>query len=297
MILSPETSEIFRASSAWLPTQLIAMDIPFMEEIYVMYTDRRKHVYLRDVDLVQNFAMHETYTRLLHAAKLMRGWATQAEIARGLTRNGYEVADAVLNNWRSRGVSKEGRLRASAIIGCRPLWLENGTGPIFDQIDKQTEEDTDNLIFLRSAMLDRNTLPGPSINGMVPVISWVQAGAFCFSPDLFCPGDAEDWIPALRKFGAQTYALKVQGDSMISPYAGQKSYPEGCFIFVDPERPVTNGCRVVARIHDDELATFKVYSEDAGKRFLKPLNPQYPTITIDDSMHICGVVVGSWIDE
>jgi len=268
-----------------------------MKRIYVMYTDRRKHVYPHGVDLGQNFEMDETYKRLLLAAKTMRGWGSQAEVARGLTRNGYEIADQVLNNWRARGVSKEGRLKASAIIGCRPLWIETGQGPMSDRIDLNTEEHTDNLVFLRSAMLDKNTLPGPSLNGMIPVISWVRAGVFCSSPDLFHVGDADDWIPALRKFGPQTYALRVQGDSMISPYPNQKSYPEGCFIFVDPDKAITNGCRVVARIHDEETATFKVYAEDAGKRYLKPLNPQYPTIEMTPDMHICGVVVGSWMDE
>jgi SOS-response transcriptional repressor LexA len=241
--------------------------------------------------------MHETYKRLLQAAKALRGWTSQAELARGLTRHGYDVADPVLNNWRTRGVSKEGRLKASAIIGCRPLWLETGEGPINDRVDLENEEHTDNLVFLRSAMLDKNTLPGPTLNGMIPVISWVQAGLSCASPDLFHPGDADDWIPALRKFGPHTYALRVQGDSMVSPYPGQKSYPEGCFIFVDPDKPATNGCRVVARIHDEESATFKVYSEDAGKKYLKPLNPQYPTIELRPDMQVCGVVVGSWIDE
>lgn len=264
-----------------------------------MYSNMRKHVYQHGVDFGQNFFMHDTYARLLTAAKALRGWQSQAEVARGLTRNGYEVADPVLNNWKNRGVSKEGRLKASAIIGCRPLWIESGKGPMTDAsfVDSKDEHYSDQLVTMRSMMLDRNTLPAPTLNGMIPVISWVQAGQFCSAPDLFHPGDAEDWIPALRKFGAHTYALKVVGDSMVSPHPGQKSYPDGCFIFVDPEKQVTNGCRVVVRIHDQGSATFKVYSEDAGKRFLKPINPQYPTIEMTEDMAICGVIVGSWSDD
>jgi SOS-response transcriptional repressor LexA len=202
---------------------------------------------------------------------------------------------------------------AAKATGVNPHWLATGLGariPLsrddvieglrLSSVSANSENDethTDNLVFLRSAMLNKNTLPGPSLNGMIPVISWVQAGVFCSSPDLFHVGDADDWIPALRKFGPHAYALRVQGDSMVSPYQNQKSYPEGCFIFVDPDKSITNGCRVVARIHDEETATFKVYAEDAGKRYLKPLNPQYPTIEMTSDMHICGVVVGSWMDE
>ena len=46
-----------------------------------------------------------------------------------------------------------------------------------------------------------------------------------------------------------------------------------------------------------EEATFKEYVEDAGIRYLKPLNPQYPTIKMDETMHICGVVVQATMEE
>jgi SOS-response transcriptional repressor LexA len=232
--------------------------------------------------------MDDSYRRLLVAARELRGWHTQAEIARGLTREGYAVAEAVMNNWRSRGVSKEGRLKASLIIGCRPHWVESGEGIM---------REMGGLNAPWEPALDANVTEGPEIIGRIPLISWVQAGTFCTSPDLFEPGDAEDWIPAIKKFGPHAYALRVQGDSMISDSPLEKSYPPGSIIFVDPDKPITNGCKVVARIHSEGEATFKKYSEDAGKRYLRPLNKDYPTITMDESMHICGVVVGSYQEE
>jgi len=39
-------------------------------------------------------------------------------------------------------------------------------------------------------------------------------------------------------------------------------------------------------------ATFKQYVLDGDIRYLKPLNPQYPLVEIDDSTHVCGVIVG-----
>jgi len=161
----------------------------------------------------------------------------------------------------------------------------------------------DELVYVVKSTLEtrkshmKNVEPGPEIYGMIPLISWVQAGKFCSSPDLFYPGDGEQMIPCPRKVGKRTYALRVKGDSMVSDKFGEKSYPEGIIIYVDPDKEVTNGCKVVARIHSEEEATFKKYSEDAGRKYLRPLNKDYDPILMDDTMHICGVVVGSWMDE
>ena len=65
---------------------------------------------------------------------------------------------------------------------------------------------------------------------------------------------------------------------MFNP-TGPKSYPDGCIIFVDPSRRSPhNGERIIAKLAGNDEVTFKVYVEDAGKSFLKPLNPQFPAI-------------------
>lgn len=142
-----------------------------------------------------------------------------------------------------------------------------------------------------------NTEPAPQIAGSVPLISWVQAGLFCTSPDLLHPGDAEEWIPTMKKYGPHTYALRVVGDSMVLPYPSKDSIFPGTVIFVDPDKLLTNGAKVIAKIQGTEEATCKVYKEDMGRRFLNPQNPQYPAIEMNETMHICGVVVGRYIEE
>jgi SOS-response transcriptional repressor LexA len=179
----------------------------------------------------------------------------------------------------------------SAIAG-RLVWLND-------------QKDDSNIIpFLkdlpppRIERFDNNVVPGPDIKGgLVPLISWVRAGDWCDVVDIYEPGMAEEWMLCLRHHGPRAYALRVVGDSMTAPYSNQKSYPAGIIIFVDPDREITNGARVVAKIPGDNSATFKVYAEDAGKRFLRPINPQYPTIEMTPDMKICGVVIGSWADE
>jgi SOS-response transcriptional repressor LexA len=132
---------------------------------------------------------------------------------------------------------------------------------------------------------------------LVPLISWVQAGAFCESPDLFSPGDAEEWIPCPSRHSPGTYALRVKNDSMTSLSPGERSYPHGTIIFVDPERAHTVGSRVVARLPSSSETTFKVYTEDADQPYLMPINPKYPSIPVPEGTIICGVVIGSYWPE
>ncbi|MGL4223854.1 MAG: LexA family protein [Vibrio sp.] len=128
---------------------------------------------------------------------------------------------------------------------------------------------------------------------MVPLISWVQAGAFCNSETQVMPHDCE-MIPCPNaSASSRTFALRVVGDSMTAPYG--KTYPEGTVIFVDPEQVAEVGKRVVAKT--DQGHTFKQLAENEfGRRYLKPLNPHHQPI-FDGGIEICGVVVGSYMPE
>ena len=127
----------------------------------------------------------------------------------------------------------------------------------------------------------------------VPVISWVQAGAWCEAIDNFAVGDAEQWLPCPVAHSKHTYALYVKGDSMTSYTPGKESYPEGTLIYIDPEAPLSSGKKVIAKLLDTNEVTFKVYREDAGKKWLIPLNQDYDKIEFVAGMHICGVAIFS----
>lgn len=138
-----------------------------------------------------------------------------------------------------------------------------------------------------------NTGVGPDRGGRVPLISWVQAGAFATVVDNLHPGDAEEWIETTVPVHQHTYALRVYGDWMTNP-AGDPTFPEGSIIVVEPDA-IGSAAEMVGRFvivkrNGDGEATFKQLVKDGGELFLRPLNPQYPMLKLRETDQICGVV-------
>ena len=164
-------------------------------------------------------------------------------------------------------------LKAAAFFGVDPTYLANGRG-------------------VRQVS---NISAGPTPRDVVPLISWVQAGAWCSAINGFEIGDAERLLPCPAAHGAQTYALRVRGDSMTAPSGNGRSYPEGCVIYVDPDKgsPI-NGERIIAKLTGSDDVTFKIYKEEDGRRWLMPLNPAH--LPIRDEFSVCGTIIGKWED-
>lgn len=139
-----------------------------------------------------------------------------------------------------------------------------------------------------------NVTAARAFTGEVPVISWVQAGAWQDIADTFQPDDAERHLPIFKGHSSKTYALKVRGDSMTAPYG--RSYPEGCYVIVDPEkRSPVNGERIIALTPGSKEATFKIYKDEDGRRWLAPLNNTHQIIL--EPFEVLGTVIGKWEDE
>ncbi|MBS7440608.1 peptidase S24 [Pseudomonas syringae] len=169
----------------------------------------------------------------------------------------------------------------------RREWLEYGVLPKSRVRDSSIES--------YASVETCNVINVPSRFDKVPLISWVQAGAWCEEASIE-PYDVSDWISCPVPISKNGFALRVRGDSMTNPGSG-RSYPAGCIIFVDPEVKATTGDRVIARVPRTNEMTFKVLVEDAGRQYLRPINPQYPIIDITEETHICGKVMGSFIPE
>jgi SOS-response transcriptional repressor LexA len=145
-------------------------------------------------------------------------------------------------------------------------WLEKGIG--------QMEVDID------------NALPTYKVLSSIPLISWVQAGQWA---DIQL-GEIEQFYPCPENHSQHTYALEVKGESM-SP-----DYINGEIIFVDPEVEARNGSCVVVRQNGNSEATFKQLIVDGNQKYLKALNPNWPSPIIEmlPDATICGVVIGSY---
>lgn len=132
---------------------------------------------------------------------------------------------------------------------------------------------------------NNNVMPGPTIKNTAPLISWVQAGSWseiteikAYDAERFmCPVNCSDL----------TFVLKVQGISM------EPKFDEGDLIFVDPEAECIHGSYVVARLDDDNQATFKQLIIENGHKFLKAANPNWPEqlIPINGNCTLVGKVI------
>lgn len=199
---------------------------------------------------------------------------SQADIARRL-----HVTPATLSNWKIRGVPSRAKVPLMRLVGVSIAGLAEHLVPQAE-IEATTTKAQDIVHHALSPT-------------KVPLISWIQAGAWCSASDPFEPGDAERWLESPVRHGENTYALRVRGDSMTAPYG--RSYPEGCIIFVDPGKCPVHGSRIIAKLKGSDEVTFKVLKKEDGRTWLAPLNPQHPPI--HDEFRILGTVIGTWHDE
>ena len=127
---------------------------------------------------------------------------------------------------------------------------------------------------------------------LVPLISRVRAGAFEESIDNYQPGDAEQWLAAPKACGPRTIALHVEGESM------EPRYQNADIIYVDPDVDPVHGKDVVVRLEDRGEVTFKRLVIEGERRYLKPLNPNWPEriIEVSGDARIVGVVIGRYTE-
>lgn len=228
--------------------------------------------------------IHPSMARLYQAAKELKGVTGQSAVARLLNASPQAV-----KNWEGRGVSKTGALTAEEVIGCSALWITQGTGEMRGG-GLTTGGATPQLL---NQPREPSNVEHVQVKRRVPLISWVRAGLWGAVEDHFHPGDADEWAEAYdTRPGDNAFALRVTGDSMTNPIPGDRSFPEGTIIIVDPGRSAGPGDFVIAKDVATQKATFKRLVSDGGRWFLKPLNPSYPTVEIDDpDIRVIGKVV------
>jgi SOS-response transcriptional repressor LexA len=137
------------------------------------------------------------------------------------------------------------------------------------------------------------TLQPGKIPRRVPLLSLVQARRFAESEYLDSLADATDWIEFPKKrHGPRTIALRVTGESM------EPDYHNGDVIYIDPDVAPVHGKDVIVRLGERHEVTFKRLVVEGERRYLKPLNQNWPDkfINMPTDARIVGVVVGRYTD-
>jgi len=97
--------------------------------------------------------------------------------------------------------------------------------------------------------------------------------------------------PLYNRSGHNCFAVKVKGDSMVSSLPNKPSFLENSIIIIDPDKTATTSDFVVAIQDHENAAIFAQIINYGSTSYLKPLNPQYPTLIIDEKTIIAGVVI------
>ncbi|VVM71322.1 LexA repressor [Pseudomonas fluorescens] len=243
--------------------------------------------------MVDKHEIRKAFSERLHEAlddAGVRSRGRGVDIQSKLKDFGVKKTTQAVSKWlNGEAVAESDSMVALSLwLKVRREWLEYGVKPKNEELPPRTAPG-------RGAYED-NIIPVAMQYGKIPLISWIQAGSWCESAPDFEPYDADQWLSCPVPISDSGYALRVRGDSMTN-FGPGRSYPAGCIIFVDPEVEYNIGDRVIARVPRTNEATFKVLAEDAGRIYLKPINPQYPVIDITEETHICGKVVGAFVPE
>ena len=116
----------------------------------------------------------------------------------------------------------------------------------------------------------------------VPIVGTVAAGV-----PIFARQNIENYFPIPAEYmpNAQTFMLKVKGDSMIN--IGINS---GDFVLVEQRSDARNGDVVVALVEDS--ATVKTFYREKGHVRLQPENDSMDPILVNGDLQILGKVFG-----
>lgn len=206
----------------------------------------------------------EIIERLLSAS----GQRTQSALARHLDIAPQRITDAISHGH----IPDLWIYRVAYNSGYRAEWLRTGRGAKMHAARTEV---------IAESLKDYG-LPKVSV---IPILSWVQAGALRSAEDLYpYAGAAEEYLSVSVR-GRRCFSLRVRGESMLP------DFHEGDMIVIDPDLEPQSGDFVVVVIDGTGEATFKRYMKKKDGEVLMPLNPDYAPIVLQLEHRIVGKVV------
>jgi len=209
-----------------------------------------------------------------------------------------------LNNLLKRHLENDGNTKAgfAELLGISAsqfsqLLGENSVRNIGDKMARKIEV----ALKLPNAWLDSIHEDQPQVDANVssprdykptaryPVLSKVQAGSWDEACEPYTIKDVDMWLESDAHTQGDAFWLQVEGDSMTAPIG--LSIPAGTYVLFDTGREAVNGSLVVAKLTDDNEATFKKLIIDGSQKYLKGLNPQWPMVPVNGNCKVLGVAI------
>lgn len=133
---------------------------------------------------------------------------------------------------------------------------------------------------------------GRHTNAEIPVISHVQAGNWTPISDPTMPGHADRYIGCDSPAGVNAFALEITGTSMLPRFS------PGDVVVIDPDVEWQPGDFVVAKLDDQDEATFKEYRLRSRKPLVIELRALNEAFGIEPlSKDNPGRIVGTMIEH
>ena len=93
--------------------------------------------------------------------------------------------------------------------------------------------------------------------------------------------------------GPEAYMVLIEGESMVSPSANERSLPPGTFVAIDPDAPAKAGDFVIARHPGATQPVLRKLISDSGQLYLTTLNPRFnELVKVTPQVEILGRAMG-----
>jgi len=198
--------------------------------------------------------MHESMERLYQAARELRGVTGQSAVARLL-----HASPQTVKNWETRGVSREGAIRAQEFIGCSPSWITEGKGrmSLTDELIRYPVSSTSNK---------KVWVVGKGQGGM-PERVWTDGDY---------PVGATEQYAEIATSDPHAFLVPVAGESMVP------RYQPGEFALVEPETEPEIEDDVLVRLATGETLLKRLLSRRGGYRFGSWNDPAVLSLKTED---------------
>lgn len=210
--------------------------------------------------------MHESYKRLVKISEEMLGTSEPGALARALGES-----PQVVSNWRLRGVSKQGMLKAHEVFGVYPRYIATGNGAIRASVSTTPK-----------GLSEHGNVDASFVGTYrIPLLDYLRAGQILSGQDRLQLTGVVEWLLTDMKLTGGAFALEIKGHSM------EPDFRQGDRVIIDPGVLPEPGDFVVARLNREAEATFKKYRlrglTDAGQMIfeLAPMHPDYAVIRSD----------------